>query len=97
MSDIHLTENERIALKAWIGTYEDFDYLSFAVIASASGLQRNLVRRTVRSMARKSVTQFCSGLSSDDGEFRGSGYGLTALGRDLMHHIYKDEIEDVFA
>jgi hypothetical protein len=81
--------NERQALKAWVCTYEDFDYLSFATIAVNSGLERSLVRRTVRSMARKSVTQFCSGLSNDDGEFRGSGYGLTAFGRE--RHVYADE------
>ena len=84
---IKLSDRERQALSAWRNTYTDYDYLSFNTIAKNSGLDRNVVRRTVRAMARKGVTEFGSGLSNDDGEFAGSGYGLTHAGRVLMESL----------
>lgn len=79
-----LTNNEKQALRAWRDTYEDFDVLSFADIASQSTLPRPLVRRTVRSMARKGITRFVRGCWTDEGEPAGSGYGLTTAGRTAL-------------
>jgi hypothetical protein len=82
-----LTQNEAMALRAWIDTDEDFDVLSFAAIHRRSQLPKHLVRRTVRAMGRKGVTQFVRGCWNEDGEPTGSGYGLTETGRALMREI----------
>lgn len=82
-----LTKNEAMALRAWLGTDEDFDVLSFATIQHRSWLPKRLVRRTVRAMARKGVTHFVRGCWTEDGDPAGSGYGLTSSGRSLMLQI----------
>lgn len=84
---IKLTANEKTALRAWEGTYEDFDVLSFVKIKGRSGLEEYLVRRTVRAMARKGVTKFVTGCWSEDGYPMGSGYGLTKEGRELLETV----------
>jgi DNA-binding MarR family transcriptional regulator len=86
-----LTANELLALKAWAGTSEDYGCLSFKDVTDYSGLPRHLVRRTVRSMARKGLAKFYSGLSDDDGNFKGSGYALTRDGRDLLWQHHEEE------
>jgi len=63
---------------------EDFSYLCFAAIQQGSGIPKNLVRRTVRALARKGLAEFASGLSTIDGEFRGSGYRCTKLGSEML-------------
>lgn len=80
----NLTANEFTALRAWRNTDRDFDVLSFAEIQKRSRLRTDLVRRTVRAMARKGVTHFVRGCWTEDGDPAGSGYGLTREGRALM-------------
>jgi len=53
-----MSPNETKALAALANAYsdyEDFCFLSFAAIAANSGLDPKLVRRTVRSLARKGL------------------------------------------
>lgn len=79
-----LSPRERLALTAYRDTYPDFGFLSFVSIAQRSGLDRSHVRRSIRSLARKGLAEFSRGLTSDDGDFRGSGYGLTKAGYDEL-------------
>jgi hypothetical protein len=67
-----------------------FDYLAentdretampFAPIMAATGLPRARVRFICRHLARKGLLHFCRALWTEDGEMRGSGYGLTDAG-----------------
>jgi hypothetical protein len=76
-----MSPNQTLALKALGECYsEDYGYMSFAMIHHRSGLPRDLVRRTVRALARKGLAEFSSGLWNDNGEPAGSGYKITAAG-----------------
>lgn len=79
-----LTALQGQALTAWADTDTDFDVLSFGTIAKRSGLPHKQVRRVVRDMARKGVTEYHRGCWTIDGDPAGSGYGLTATGRVLL-------------
>jgi hypothetical protein len=82
---LKLTKMERVALKAWEGTSEDFDFLPFSTVEIRTGLARRTVKLIVRRLSRKGVTRFGKGLFDDDGCVAGSGYGLTDLGRKLLN------------
>lgn len=78
-----MSPNEIKALKALgeaYNEYEEFCYLSFKGIARRSGLDPKIVRRTVRSLARKGFAEYGRGLWNDDGEMAGSGYCCTKAG-----------------
>jgi hypothetical protein len=84
-----MSPNETKALTALAERYsEDFGYLRFATIAAESGLDPSLVRRTVRSLARKGLAEYSNGLWTDDGTPAGAGYRATKAGL----HIYWNEI-----
>lgn len=76
-----LTDNHRRVLRALDTEGEDFSYLNFAQIARRGEIDRKLVRRNVRHLARIGLAQFASGLWTEDGEPAGSGYAMTAAGR----------------
>lgn len=82
-----LSANEKQAMTAWMGCDEDYGYLSFSGVAARSSLAPNLVRRTVRALARKQMLKFGKGLWSDEGEMRGSGYGLTSAGQSYVERL----------
>lgn len=78
-----MSPNEMKALQALAeayGDYEEFCFLSFKVIAKRSGLDPKLVRRTVRSLARKGFARYANGLWTDEGELAGAGYCCTKDG-----------------
>lgn len=78
-----MSPNEMKALKALAeaySEYEDFCFLSFKGIAARSGLNPTLIRRTVRSLARKGFAKYQRGLWTDSGEMAGSGYCCTKEG-----------------
>jgi len=77
---LRLTALQRLLLAAWVGMGEEFGCLTFNAIARRSGVDRRLVRRGIRALARKGVTEYHRGLWTDEGEPAGSGYGLTPLG-----------------
>jgi hypothetical protein len=68
------------ALAEAYSDYEDFCFLSFAGIAARSDIDPKLIRRTVRSLARKGLAKYGRGLWTDDGEMAGSGYACTKEG-----------------
>ncbi len=72
-----LTYNEKVALSAWQDTPEFI--LPFRSIGDRSGLEPGLVRRTVRSLARKGCVELGTGFD-DDGYIAGRGYALTGAG-----------------
>jgi DNA-binding IscR family transcriptional regulator len=82
-----LTQNQKTAFKAWFDADHDFGVLSFNTIALRSGLPRNLVRRTVRALARRGLTQYERGCWTMDGEPAGSGYRLTEYGRSVLQEV----------
>lgn len=49
-------------------------YQAFASLQEGTKLERKVVRRCCRSLARKGLAEYGRGLWSEDGEPRGSGY-----------------------
>lgn len=66
------------------GNEYDFGFWGFAGLMKQTGLDRKTVRRCCRSLRRKGLAVFESGLWSDEGEPAGSGYCSTQAGRDLI-------------
>lgn len=60
---------------------EEEAYWGFAAIGECVRLDRKTIRRACRSLARKGLTEFKSGLWYEDGGPAGSGYGITKAGR----------------
>lgn len=81
MNGLRLSKTESAVFAAWNECDEDFGYLSFGAVAEKSGVEHHKIRRAVRAIARKGLLQFARGLTNDDGEFYGAGYGLTAQGK----------------
>ena len=80
-----VSKREEQVLRALAGCdSEDFGYMSFDGIAQISKLARRHVRRTVRALARKGLTEYCRGLWTEDGTPAGSGYRCTQFGRDML-------------
>lgn len=52
-------------------------YFCFRVLQKETGLDRKTVRLACRYLKRKGLARFFAGLSTEDGEFRGSGYSAT--------------------
>lgn len=87
---MRVNENERKVLKVLFeaySDYEDFCYRNFAGISAESGLDRKVVRRAARALARKSLAQYGRGLWTDDGEMAGSGYRCTKEGAALIESL----------
>lgn len=82
MIRLYLSDDDVTAIMALADLPEDMGFLSFAGIAKR-GVPAHAVRRVIRKLARMGITQFASGLWNDDGDPRGSGYGLTSYGRAL--------------
>ena len=72
---------ERVVLNALVQTVsEDFGFMSFASITAVCGLDRRLVRRACRSLARKGLAKYARGLWTENGEPAGAGYAITREG-----------------
>ncbi|GJE54525.1 hypothetical protein EKPJFOCH_1003 [Methylobacterium thuringiense] len=81
-----LSENHRRILVALDGCHDDFGdpgFLSFDGIARRGEIDRSLVRRNVRHLARKGLTKYARGLWTDDGP-AGAGYAITPAGRSAL-------------
>lgn len=88
-----LSKNERLLLLAMADEcsteYDDFCgptdagtcYSFKGLAAMCPALDPSLIRRTVRALARKGFTAYAKGLTNDEGEMRGAGYGITPNGR----------------
>lgn len=86
MKRIKINENERACLMVLVKYHEEdheFCYLGFQTITEDTGLDRKQVRRAVRSLARKGLAEFRSGLTTINGEMAGSGYRCSNEGADF--------------
>jgi hypothetical protein len=81
---VRLSFTEAATLKAWDGTGEDDNVLSFDLVSECSGVARTRVRRAVRSLARKGVLEFCRCSWNDEGQMCGAGYLPTDVGRAIL-------------
>lgn len=82
-----LNDAEQRVLRAMADSYgecEDFCFRGFAGLTTETGLDRKVVRRAARSLARKGLAEYGRGLWNEDGEPAGSGYACTRAGRALI-------------
>lgn len=77
-----MSPTERIVLSELVvsGSF----YRGFAPLMAATGLDRNVVRRCCRSLARKGYAEFARGLWDEGGEPAGSGYRASATGQQII-------------
>lgn len=81
-----VTDNEMKCLCALADILNEHDpehYLPFAPVCEETKLPRNIVRRSIRALARKGLTEYQKGLCNDDGEFAGAGYRPTKQGYEI--------------
>ena len=92
-----LSDNEIKVLDAL--TNEDaycFDeraYLNFDAIGKIAGLERRIVRLACRSLKRRGLTEYGTGLWNDDGTLAGSGYRVTWEGEREVSNRSSDKQE----
>jgi hypothetical protein len=87
---MRLNENERKVL--WemahscgmVTEHGPENCLHFSAISNWTGLDRKVVRRACRSLARKGLAVYEKGLWTYDGEPAGAGYGVTLKGQQLV-------------
>lgn len=85
MTAIRLSEREKQALRVLAGAYHsEANCLYLSTIARLSEVEPKLIRRVVRSLARKGMAELVRGLFDDDGRIAGSGYCCTRAGREAM-------------
>lgn len=78
---MNLNPTEKKVLTYLAGSYcEDFGYSGFQGICKRTKLPRNKVRLACRSLKRKGLAAFSSGLWNDDGQPAGSGYSASREG-----------------
>jgi hypothetical protein len=75
------------------GGNDEFGYLSFAGIASRSGLDRKIIRRSVRALARKGLAEYGRGLWTEEGTLAGSGYCATRAGIAFFEANQKPDLD----
>lgn len=77
---VNLTDQEMRCLDVLAGSSTPHGEmcLSFAPIMRSTGLPRDVVRRAVRSLKRKGCAEFHSALTTEDGDFAGAGYCISA-------------------
>lgn len=83
MTKIKLTKNEKLVLESLVESYDSYDgetgYWNFQSLMNSTKLDRRQVRLAARSLTRKGLAEFKTGLWSDDGP-AGAGYGITEAG-----------------
>jgi DNA-binding MarR family transcriptional regulator len=67
-------------------------FYSFKAIQGYSGIPMEKVRRTVRSLARKGLMEYCRGLMTEMQEAAGAGYRITDEGREYVKEITKTRL-----
>lgn len=92
MTETKLTGFEKQAMSAWREISDrDFSILSFKDIATRAGMPLNKVRRAVRALARKNLTQFHMTSFDEDGETAGAGYSPTVAGWAYIDNVRVDK------
>jgi len=75
-----LTDNEKKVLDTLAACepfdYDDLCYMNFDGISKRTGLDRRVVRLACRSLKRKGLALFGTGLCHEDGTFAGAGYAF---------------------
>ena len=81
-----MNENEMKVLAALNEAYgyDGFGYVNFSYLSSDTGLDRKVVRRACRSLARKGLAEYGRGLWTEDCQPAGSGYAATKAGRQVL-------------
>src|SRR5690606_11172662 len=85
-----LNENESAVLAVLVehgGEDSDFGFLGFAGIACDLPIDRKVIRRACRSLARKGLARYARGLWTEDGTPAGSGYTATRAGVKVREQI----------
>jgi len=80
---MNLNPNEAKVLVELVDAYSSYDgfcFRGFDGISRETGLDRKIVRRACRSLARKGLAEYGRGLWTEDGEPAGSGYAATKAG-----------------
>lgn len=80
---MNLNADEKLTLRALAGLSDGYCQ-GFVPLTKRTGLTRSAVRRACRSLRRKGLAEFHTGLWTDDGEMAGAGYGPTTSGRELI-------------
>lgn len=86
-TEIRRLSEEKIEILEVLEALGEGFALSFRGLARRTGLTSELVGPATRLLAARGLAVFARGLWSDDGEPRGSGYGLTAAGRELARGV----------
>jgi hypothetical protein len=88
---IKVNENELKVLTALAESYDssvwaETGYFCFNSLSSITKLDRKQVRRACRSLKKKELADFLTGLVDEDGVFAGAGYGATEKGASFISH-----------
>ena len=99
MTQPKLNETERRVLEYFVnrGISENTYFTPFAPIMRDLELDRKAVRRACRSLKRKNLTVFESGLYTYDGDMAGSGYAATNMGVKLIEQLEEERDGDKMA
>ena len=87
---MNLTEKERKVLTALASQTIENGELCYgfdSLVEYADGLDRKQIRLGCRSLKRKGLAEFYSGLFNEDGEVAGSGYCISDEGRELADKL----------
>ena len=85
MAKKKINEKQKKVLK-YLAQYweDDYNCLFFKYIARTTKLTIKEVRRACRSLAKKGLTEYMTGLVDGDGMVAGSGYCCTEKGADFI-------------
>ncbi len=82
----NISERELKCLKILVKYYLQYDAgVFFDTIAKETKIAKNKVRCAVRSLARKGLVEYFTGLMDDDGFLVGSGYCVTQKGVKIIN------------
>ena len=78
MSELNDNEKKVLGALAACEPFDDNDlcYMNFDGISKRTGLDRRVVRLACRSLKRKGLALFGTGLCHEDGTFAGAGYAF---------------------
>ena len=89
--EIKVNDNELKILTAMAESYDssgwdETGYFCFNSLSNITKLDRKQVRRACRSLKKKGLAKFLTGLITGEGEFAGAGYGATEEGASFISH-----------
>lgn len=85
---VSVRERKVLSVLANIFDPHEWQALNFKGIARRCDVEPHLIRRVVRSLARKGLAQYERSLWSDDGLPAGAGYRCTQAGYDWLTEHY---------